>query len=230
MKLGVLLPTFRNGSDDALAFAGEAARQGIDGVFAYDHLWPMGSPERPALSPFPVLSAIAAKHEGLIVAPLVARVGLVGTDHLVRQFKTLNALAPGRVIAGLGTGDRLSADENEAYGLANLSGAERRELMIDAATELLDEMPVWFGGGSDATNQLAVDLGAELNLWNVQVHEVEKMSEFAAVNWAGNPPADTHGFLDGLEASGATWAIFAPSVQIHDLKEWREGHPVSKFR
>jgi len=230
VKLGVLLPTFRNGSDDALAFAGEAARQGIDGVFAYDHLWPMGSPERPALSPFPVLSAIAAKHEGLIVAPLVARVGLVGTDHLVRQFKTLNALAPGRVIAGLGTGDRLSADENEAYGLANLSGAERRELMIDAATELLDEMPVWFGGGSDATNQLAVDLGAELNLWNVQVHEVEKMSEFAAVNWAGNPPADTHGFLDGLEASGATWAIFAPSVQIHDLKEWREGHPVSKFR
>ena len=230
MKLGVLLPTFRNGSDDALAFAGEAARQGIDGVFAYDHLWPMGSPERPALSPFPVLSAIAAKNEGLIVAPLVARVGLVGTDHLVRQFKTLNALAPGRVIAGLGTGDRLSADENEAYGLANLSGAERRELMIDAATELLDEMPVWFGGGSDATNQLAIDLGAELNLWNVQVHEVEKMSEFAAVNWAGNPPADTHGFLDGLEASGATWAIFAPSVQIHDLKEWREGHPVSKFR
>ena len=230
MKLGVLLPTFRNGSDDALAFAGEAARQGIDGVFAYDHLWPMGSPERPALSPFPVLSAIAAKHEGLIVAPLVARVGLVGTDHLVRQFKTLNALAPGRVIAGLGTGDRLSADENEAYGLANLSGAERRELMIDAATELLDEMPVWFGGGSDATNQLTIDLGAELNLWNVQVHEVEKMSEFAAVNWAGNPPADTHGFLDGLEASGATWAIFAPSVQIHDLKEWREGHPVSKFR
>jgi len=230
VKLGVLLPTFRNGSDDALAFAGEAARQGIDGVFAYDHLWPMGSPERPALSPFPVLSAIAAKHEGLIVAPLVARVGLVGTDHLVRQFKTLNALAPGRVIAGLGTGDRLSADENEAYGLANLSGAERRELMIDAATELLDEMPVWFGGGSDATNQLAIDLGAELNLWNVQVHEVEKMSEFAAVNWAGNPPADTHGFLDGLEASGATWAIFAPSVQIHDLEEWREGHPVSKFR
>lgn len=230
MKLGVLLPTFRNTSDDALAFAGEAARQGIDGVFAYDHLWPMGSPERPALSPFPVLSAIAAKHEGLIVAPLVARVGLVGTDHLVRQFKTLNALAPGRVIAGLGTGDRLSADENEAYGLASLSGAERRELMIDAATELLDEMPVWFGGGSDATNQLAIDLGAELNLWNVQVHEVEKMSEFAAVNWAGNPPADTHGFLDGLEASGATWAIFAPSVQIHDLKEWREGHPVSKFR
>jgi alkanesulfonate monooxygenase SsuD/methylene tetrahydromethanopterin reductase-like flavin-dependent oxidoreductase (luciferase family) len=230
VKLGVLLPTFRNGSDDALAFAGEAARQGIDGVFAYDHLWPMGSPERPALSPFPVLSAIAAKHEGLIVAPLVARVGLVGTEHLVSQFRTLNALAPGRVIAGLGTGDRLSADENEAYGLASLSGAERRELMIDAATELLDEMPVWFGGGSDATNQLAIDLGAELNLWNVQVHEVEKMSEFAAVNWAGNPPADTHGFLDGLEASGATWAIFAPSVQIHDLKEWREGHPVSKFR
>jgi len=145
MKLGVLLPTFRNGSDDALAFAGEAARQGIDGVFAYDHLWPMGSPERPALSPFPVLAAIAKKHQEIIVAPLVARVGLVGTSHLVEEFRTLNALAPGRVIAALGTGDRLSADENEAYGLVSLSGAERRELLIDTATQLFDEMPVWFG-------------------------------------------------------------------------------------
>ena len=91
-------------------------------------------------------------------------------------------------------------------------------------------MPVWFGGGSDATNQLAIDLGAEINLWNVQPHEVEQLSEFATVNWAGNTPEDTHGLLDGLASAGATWAIFGPSVQIHELKEWRESHSVSKFR
>ena len=40
MKLGALLPTFRNGAADALAFADRAVEAGIDGLFAYDHLWP----------------------------------------------------------------------------------------------------------------------------------------------------------------------------------------------
>jgi hypothetical protein len=33
VKLGVLLPTFRYGTEDALAFASDAASAGIDGVF-----------------------------------------------------------------------------------------------------------------------------------------------------------------------------------------------------
>ena len=54
MNVGVLLPTFRDSAHDALATAAEAASHSLDGVFAYDHLWPMGQPERPALAPFPV--------------------------------------------------------------------------------------------------------------------------------------------------------------------------------
>ena len=42
MKLGVLLPTFRYGADDAFAFAAHAVDAGVDGLFAYDHLWPRG--------------------------------------------------------------------------------------------------------------------------------------------------------------------------------------------
>ena len=117
MKLGVLLPTFRNGAEDALAFAAAAADAGVDGLFAYDHLWPMGSPTRPSLAPFPLLAAVAQRHD-VVVGPLVARVGLVGTSHLVEEYLTLERVAPSRVICALGSGDKLSAAENEAYDVA----------------------------------------------------------------------------------------------------------------
>ena len=50
---------------------------------------------------------------------------MVGTAHLVEQYLTLEHFAPGRVVAALGTGDKLSAAENEAYGLRAFDASER---------------------------------------------------------------------------------------------------------
>ena len=224
MKLGVLLPTFRGGVDDVFARAEEAANSDLDGVFAYDHLWPMGSPLRPSLAPFPLLAAIARRHKVLIVGPLVARIGLVSTEHLVGEFTTLERLAPGRVVAALGVGDHLSAPENEAYGLSSRSADERRDLMRDAALELAPVMPVWFGAGTAATNGAARELGATLNLWDVSVERVAEESRRGPVNWAGPAPEDLAARLDGLAGAGATWAILTPGTSIASLGEWRCTH------
>ena len=221
MKLGVLLPTFRYGAHDALTRADAAADAGIDGVFAYDHLWPMGSPQRPSLAPFPLLSAIASRHEDLVVGPLVARVGLVGTRHLVGEFETLLALAPGRVIAALGTGDKLSAPENDAYGLAPLTAAQRRELLRDAAAALAPSMPVWIGAGADETNQIARDLGASLNLWDLAPDRVAAMGEFGPVCWAGPVAKDLFAALNALRDAGSSWAVLTPDAPLELLHEWR---------
>jgi alkanesulfonate monooxygenase SsuD/methylene tetrahydromethanopterin reductase-like flavin-dependent oxidoreductase (luciferase family) len=224
MKLGVLLPTFRDGAKDALARADEAAQAGLDGVFAYDHLWPMGSPERPSLAPFALLSAVAKRHRDLVVGPLVARVSLVGTEHLVRQFQTLHTLAPGRVIGALGTGDKLSAPENEAYGLPALSGDARRDLLRDVATALIDTVPIWIGAGSEATNSLAREVGATINLWDFSAPRVASMSATGPVSWAGPAKNDLFATLNSLSDVGATWAVFAPDVSILQLHEWRVEH------
>jgi alkanesulfonate monooxygenase SsuD/methylene tetrahydromethanopterin reductase-like flavin-dependent oxidoreductase (luciferase family) len=224
VKLGVLLPTFRDGAKDALARATEAAAAGIDGVFAYDHLWPMGSPQRPSLAPFALLSVIARRHSDLVVGPLVARVSLVDTEHLVRQFQTLHTLAPGRVIGALGTGDKLSAPENEAYGLPSLSADERRELLGDAARALSDTMPIWIGAGSKATNSLAREVGATINLWDWTAPRVASMSATGPVCWAGPAKNDLFATLSALSDADATWAVFAPDVSILQLHEWRSGH------
>ena len=103
----MILPTFSETPDRALAVAQRADELGVDGVFSYDHLWPMGQPRRPALAPFPLLAAAASATERICVGTLVARVRLVPDPVLVSQFMALDALAPGRVIAGLGTGDSL---------------------------------------------------------------------------------------------------------------------------
>lgn len=224
MKLGVLLPTFRDSAEDAFAVAKEAERAGLDGVFAFDHLWPMGSPRRPALAPFPVLAAVASLCPALYLGPLVARVGLVATSKLVEQFTTLAALAPGRVIAALGTGDRLSEAEQLAYDLGNRSADERRQLLSDAIEALSPLMSVWCGAGSALTNQLARSHGVEINLWGATPEAVRDMSLSGPVNWAGPLGDDVAGTLDGLESAGATWVIAGAPLRIDQLREWRQAH------
>jgi len=229
MNVGALLPTFSDTADHAFAVARAASDAGLDGVFAYDHLWPMGSPERPSLAPFAVLAAVATRHEGLVVGPLVARIGLVGTNHLVEQFLTLEALAPGRVIAALGTGDKLSLAENDAYGLPARSADERRMMMAATVTALSPSMPVWLGAGAERTNELARDLGVALNTWNTPPERVRELAASGPVTWAGPVPDDLEVTLDELARAGARWAVFSPGVDVARLGEWRRAHGLSRL-
>ena len=229
MKIGVLLPTFEEGPGQAFACARAVAAAGLDGIFAYDHLWPMNSPRRPSLAPFPLLATLVRRHEQLTVGPLVARVGLVGTAQLVDEFLTLHELSGGRVIAAIGTGDRLSAAENEAYGLEKLDAAQRRALLYETAHELRTSMPVWIGAGTLATNELARSLAVTLNFWDVVPEQVQGAAARGAVSWAGPAPRELDAHLSALAASGATWAVLGPAVEIGQLQDWRRRHPLGKF-
>jgi alkanesulfonate monooxygenase SsuD/methylene tetrahydromethanopterin reductase-like flavin-dependent oxidoreductase (luciferase family) len=223
VKLGVLLPTFRNGAGDALDFADKAVEAGVDGLFAYDHLWPMGSPTRPSLAPFVVLAAVAKRHD-VVVGPLVARIGLVGTAHLVEQFMTLERVAPSRVICALGSGDKLSAAENEAYDIPVKSADERRALMAETARELSGRMPVWFGAGNDETNRVAREVGATINVWDATPERIRELAKTGEVSWAGPVPQDLAASLSAVRDAGATWAVFAPDIDVDELRQWRVEH------
>jgi len=232
VRLGVLLPTFRSSPRDAIAAADQAAAVGLDGVFAYDHLWPMGSPARPAIAPFEVLAVVAERQPSLVVGPLVARIGLVDDSVLLGQCRALRIVADGRVIVGLGTGDHLSREENLAYGLRYLEPDVRRASLRDTAKALHDEgMEVWVGGGAPATRVIATAIGCTLNLWDVEVAEVLDASASGPVSWAGPAPSGAGpidegalaGRLAALAGAGATWAVFTPQVPIELLGRLRDG-------
>jgi hypothetical protein len=221
VKVGVTLPTFRPDAAAALDGARRAEELGLDGVFVFDHLWPLGRRDRPALSAFPVLGAVAAVTTRVCFGPLVARIGLVPDDVLVAELASLSAMAPGRLIAGMGTGDRQSAAENEAYGIAVGSADERRRALAGCARRMLDlGVPVWVGGGSVTTTEVAVDLGAgaALNLWAAPASAVAALAGRSEVTWGGPVAGDVAHIareLSGLADAGASWAVCAwpPSLQ-----------------
>jgi len=224
VRVGVTLPTFR---DDALAIeaAQRAEELGIDGVFVFDHLWPAGAPQRPALSAFPVLGALAAATRRICLGPLVARIGLVPDEILVAALLSLEQMAPGRLIAGLGTGDSKSAAENLAFGIPFAPPDERRLALAWCARHLLDAgVPVWVGGGSGPTVELAVDLGpgAAVNMWEGQPAALAALAPRCEVTWAGPVAGEVPAIAQWLEevaGAGASWAVCAWPQSLEAVAE-----------
>jgi alkanesulfonate monooxygenase SsuD/methylene tetrahydromethanopterin reductase-like flavin-dependent oxidoreductase (luciferase family) len=228
IRTGVVLPTFRETPDDALRAADDAVQAGVDGLFCYDHIWPMGQPDRPALAPFPILGALATRFAphgdgaGPFVGSLVARVGLVPDDVLFEQFEALHHLAPGRVIAGLGTGDHLSAAENRAYGIPYPPAAARRTELVALGRRLRSRgLAVWIAGGVHARVEEPLAAGAALNVWDQDpalVAERAAGNDGLEVTWAGPPPsAPLAPTLAALARAGASWAVFGWPVDVDEL-------------
>jgi len=212
VKIGITLPTFTKVSENTLATAGAADEAGIDGVFVFDHIWPIGQPSRPALSAYPALGAIVATTSRLRVGPLVARLGLLPDRLVIDSLVSLHELTGGRLIAALGIGDRKSSDENEAYGIA-WPGLESRRASLDSVLRQLmaEGIECWVGATAPATLEIARAAGATVNMWDVDLSRIETEAALGPVTWAGPVPAEATAAaakLAGLRDAGATWAIW----------------------
>lgn len=234
MKVGITVPQFRADATPSLLVAERAEAAGLDGVFVFDHLWPIGRPGEPALHGVTLLSALAQATSSIRVGMLVARAGVVPTSMLAQQLRTVDAIAgAGRVIAGLGAGDSLSRGENEAYGIQFARAADRVAAMRDVAVRVLDDgLEVWVGGRSAAVERVAVELGIALNLWGVTPEELAVRATEASVEltWGGTADvartagevaaprplvmagtiSDVAAAMALIAAAGATWAVIAP--------------------
>jgi alkanesulfonate monooxygenase SsuD/methylene tetrahydromethanopterin reductase-like flavin-dependent oxidoreductase (luciferase family) len=164
VRVGVSLPQFRHDAERAIEVARRAEAVGLDGAFVFDHLWPLGRPDRPALHSTTLLGALVAETSRITLGTLVARVGLVADAVLVHTLVTLHRMAgDGRFIAGVGAGDRANRDENRAYGIPFPPAAERVAAVIACARRLREAgVQTWVGGLSPAVRQAAV----EADGWN----------------------------------------------------------------
>ena len=237
MRVGVVLPTFQRSAGLAFEVARRAEELGVDAVFSFDHVWPLGRPDRPAIAPFPLLGAIASSSDVLGVGTLVARIGLVPDEALLAEFAALATLAPGRVVAGLGTGDHLSAAENDAYGVPPAPPEERRAALRRCARALRDAgITVWVGGGHRRTIAVAEEEHVAVNLWGASPERVAEQARRCEVTWGGPaPPLEPDVLADAgreeaerrslrqllgeLSTAGATWAVFAWPVSLEALVE-----------
>jgi alkanesulfonate monooxygenase SsuD/methylene tetrahydromethanopterin reductase-like flavin-dependent oxidoreductase (luciferase family) len=131
-----------------LAAAARAAAAGYEGVFAPDHLFPPGAPERPALEPYTILAAVAATHPDLRVGTLVTRASLRPVGLLAKQAVSLHGMSRSGAIVGLGAGDGVSKPEHEAFGLPFPSTEDRLAILEETARALraLFSGDPWEGG------------------------------------------------------------------------------------
>jgi hypothetical protein len=128
------------------------------------------------------------------------------------------------VIAGLGTGDSLSEEENLAYGIPFASAAERRAAMVELARELVGAgLPVWVAGGRAGRTEEARAAGAALTVWDAEPALVARRTagpDGVEVTWAGPPPPPSPPLAERLQAlqrAGATWAVFGWPVDVEEL-------------
>lgn len=240
MKVGVSLPQFRHDAEAAVGVARRAEAAGLDGVFVFDHLWPIGQRMRPALHSLTLLGALAAETGRLTLGTLVARVGLVPDAVLVHGLVTLHRMTGGRLIAALGTGDSLNREENEAYGVPFAPVADRVASVADCCRRLRAAgVATWVGGRSPAVRAVAATAGA-WNGWGTDAAtfaaEATSLAPEVVPTWGGQillgrtraeadaklrahgprpglvagTPDDLAAHFDGLAAAGAAWAVCAP--------------------
>jgi len=151
VKIGVTLPQFTRDTQEFVDGALRAEALGYDSVWVFDHLWPLtGGRDRPVLESWSTLAHLAAVTERVTVGTLVTRSTLRHPAMLAKMVATVGELAPGRVICGLGSGDQLSAEENNAFGLSYYSGADRINQLastMEVVTTYSSEGAVWHTDG-----------------------------------------------------------------------------------
>jgi alkanesulfonate monooxygenase SsuD/methylene tetrahydromethanopterin reductase-like flavin-dependent oxidoreductase (luciferase family) len=171
IQLGVNLPTFDplrvGGPPKFVAAAQLAEESGFDAVWVGDHL----HMPAPVYDSTVALSAVAATTSRVKLGFGVLLLGLRQPAWIAKQLTTIDALAPGRLLLGVGVGGEFPA-EFEALGL---SVSRRGRLLDEALAELPDWLqgrstpplappisappPIWVGGRSDAALQRAARIG-----------------------------------------------------------------------
>lgn len=216
-------------------FAAEAEASGWDGFFVWDHLW--NRTGEPFADPWVTLAAVAAATDHIAIGTLVTPLPRRRPQVVAQQAATLDRLADGRVILGLGLGH----DDYGEYSTFDepLDNARSRAEALDAGIGFLlqaltggvvesvgrrttiptrrrPRCPIWVAG------RPGVGVGPR----RARRHRLEGVAVVGEPVWAPEHVTDVldrgdfepgeidvvltggkHPDPDRLAAAGATWAI-----------------------
>lgn len=228
LRFGVCLPQFTSDPAVLVRAAVQAEYDGYDAVSLFDHLIPLASPpSRPVLECLTALTVVAARTERVTVMPLVVRAGLRPPATVAAVFRALGDLAPGRVICGIGAGDRLNEPEDLAVGLPALTQDERHAQLLglaEAVRAATPALPVWLGGNGTWLRRTAGELADGWNVWGASPEVVRAgVADVTAAAAAAGRPAPV--------ISWAGQVILAPTPEEAEtrLAAWGGGRPTGQL-
>ncbi len=104
LHFGVTLPQIKRSWAEARRAALELESLGFDSLWVCDHLYGVPNPALPILEAWTELTAVGALTERVELGTLVTPPFFRNPAVLAKQVATLDQIAPGRVIVGLGSG------------------------------------------------------------------------------------------------------------------------------
>jgi len=137
LRFGVTLPQIKRSWQEASAAAIEFDRLGYDSLWVCDHLYGIPLPTLPIMEAWTQLAAIAAITDRAKLGTLVTPPFFRNPAVLAKQIATIDQIAPGRVIAGLGAG--WFPPEFEQTGCV-FPGTRERLRALEEMVEILKRM------------------------------------------------------------------------------------------
>ena len=172
------LPQFTGDVSIVRSAVRRAVEAGLDSVWVFDHMWPLGHRERPILEGWSTLAFLAAYSKDIGVGTLVTRSTLRNPEVLGRMAATVGRVAAGRLTIGIGSGDAQSKAENVAAGIPYYAGEARFVQLAETVAVLRSHLagagisvPVWVGGRSKAARDIAAAHADGWNCWGATPEE-----------------------------------------------------------
>jgi len=137
IHFGVTVPQIKRTWDESKAAAREFEAMGYDSLWVCDHLYGPQSPAIPILEAWSLVSALAAITGRVEIGTLVTPAGMRNPAQLGKVIATVDNIAGGRIIPGLGGG--WMAREFTDFGVPFLSTGQRLGQLRET-TELLKRM------------------------------------------------------------------------------------------
>ena len=206
-RFGCQLPQEESNFDKVAKVAENCERLGYDSIWAYDHLAPYWTRRGQAYECLTLLAAIAQRTKKIKLGSLVTNVNLRNPALLAKITSSLDNLSDGRLILGLGTGDRMSCNELLSYGYSFATMDERverlRETVLilkamwtkDQATfegryhRVLNAVnypkpiqkphpPLWIGGKHPKILDVVAEMADGWNYWGITRETLAKRSSY----------------------------------------------------
>lgn len=192
-KVGITLPQFGDEVRRLEEAVSAVEKSDLDSIWLFDHLWPLsGGKERSIFESWTTLAWLASKTRTKTIGTLVTRSSLRHPALLGKMAATVGSIAPGRLVVAMGSGDEMSREENEAFGIDYYDGDDRVDQLrssVEAVIRYLTQeqvdqsddfvsltglpasprpprpVPVWVGGRSDDALEVAGTLADGWNGW-----------------------------------------------------------------
>jgi alkanesulfonate monooxygenase SsuD/methylene tetrahydromethanopterin reductase-like flavin-dependent oxidoreductase (luciferase family) len=137
VHFGVTIPQIKRTWDEAKSASIEFEAMGYDSLWVCDHLYGPQSPSIPILEAWSLVSAVAAITDRVEIGTLVTPAGMRNPAQLGKVIATIDNIAGGRIIPGLGAG--WMPREFTDFGVPFLSTGQRLGQLRETV-ELLKQM------------------------------------------------------------------------------------------